>query len=173
MRLPGPSDSVVVVGGVGQLYQGDLDAGRLAAETLAAEEVDGAVVEDFSYGAVAVVQRLEELRPAALVLVGAEPRGRPAGTVERRPARPAARTATEAGAFVGGAITGHVTIDLLIEVAAVFGALPDRTVVVEIEPATVEPSVEISPVAAAALDEALNLVRAEVRAAVIATRAPG
>lgn len=75
----------VLVGGVGQLYQGDLDLGRHAIEALAGEDLGrGVRVEDLHYGAVAVVQRLQELRPAALILVGAAQRGRAPGSVHRR-----------------------------------------------------------------------------------------
>ncbi|MEJ7744110.1 MAG: hypothetical protein WKF73_17155 [Nocardioidaceae bacterium] len=54
-------------------------------ERLQAEDLGpGVLVEELHYGAVAVAQRLEDLRPDALVLVSAVRRGRPPGTVERR-----------------------------------------------------------------------------------------
>ena len=153
----------VLVGGVAQLYQGDLDLGRRAAELLALDDLGpDVVVEDLSYGAVAVVQRLQELRPDALVLVGAEPRGRPPGTVERREFRPATLTPAEIQGAVSDAVTGYVGIDLVLDVAHGFGALPARTVAIEVEPAAVDPSEWLSPVAEAGLEEALRLVRAEL-----------
>ncbi|HVM13553.1 MAG TPA: hypothetical protein VM287_04395, partial [Egibacteraceae bacterium] len=62
----------VLVGGVYELFQGDLDLGRLAVERLREEGLGaGVLAEDLHYGAVAVVQRLEELRPDAFVVVTA------------------------------------------------------------------------------------------------------
>jgi Ni,Fe-hydrogenase maturation factor len=101
----------VLVGGVGQLYQGDLDLGRLAAERLAAEALGPDVlVEELHYGAVAVAQRLEELRPRALVLVGAVARGRRPGTVERRLIRNLHLPPERVQRAVGDAVTGYVTL---------------------------------------------------------------
>lgn len=154
----------VLVGGVAQLYQGDLDLGRVATERLAGEDLGPAVlVEELSYGAVAVVQRLEELRPGALVLVGAAERDRAPGTVERRRAEPVERRPEDVQVAVGEAVVGYVSLDLLLEVAAGLGALPERTVAIEVEPANREPSETLSPPARAGLERALELVRDEVR----------
>lgn len=153
-----------LVGGVAQLYQGDLDLGRRAVEYLAGDDLGcDVVVEDLHYGAVAVAQRLEELRPEALVLVGAEGRGRPAGTVERRRVRPPQRAPAEVQRSVAEAVTGYVTIDLVVDVAAGLGVLPARTVLVEVEPARTDPCTELSAEAEAGLERAVDLVRAEVR----------
>ena len=154
----------VLVGGVFQLYQGDLDFGRVAAQRLAGEQLGADVlVEELAYGAVAVVQRLEDLRPQALVLVGAAERGRPPATVERRPHEPVARPTEEVQVAVGEAVVGYVSIDLLLEVACGLGALPKRTVAIELEPASREPSETLSPPAQVGLERALELVREEVR----------
>jgi Ni,Fe-hydrogenase maturation factor len=154
----------VLVGGVGQLYQGDLDLGRLAVERLTAEALGPDVlVEELHYGAVAVVQRLQELRPGALVLVGAVARGRPPGAVERRPIRDLRLPPERVQRAVGDAVTGYVTLDLLVEVAAGLGALPTRTTAIEAEPARTGPAERLSEQAEAALETALGLVRAELR----------
>jgi hydrogenase maturation protease len=154
----------VLVGGVGQLYQGDLDLGRVAAERLAGEALGPDVlVEDLHYGAVAVAQRLQELRPGALVLVGAVVRGRPPGRVERRRIRDRRLAPEQGQRAVADAVTGYVTLDLVIEVAGGLDALPARTTAVEVEPATTEPAEALSPPATAALEAAIGLVRAEVR----------
>jgi Ni,Fe-hydrogenase maturation factor len=155
---------VILLGGVGQLWQGDLDLGRRAAELLAVEfaDRDDVVVEDLYYGAVAVAQRLEELSPAALVLVGADRRGRPAGTVEVRRIGGPLLSPGEVQAAVGDAVTGYVAIDLLVQVAQGLGALPESTTVVEVEPAATEPSEQMSAEAEQGLTKALAAVRAEV-----------
>jgi hypothetical protein len=156
----------VLVGGVYELFQGDLDLGRLAVERLRADGLpDGVLAEDLHYGAVAVVQRLQDLRPPVLVLVTAVRRDRPPGTAERRRVHPTAVDPADFQAAVGDAVTGYVHIDLLVEVASGFEALPARTVAIEVEPAHVGPGEGLSPLASAALEEALGLVHAEVRRA--------
>ncbi len=156
----------VLVGGVGQLYQGDLDLGRHAVEVLAGQDLGaGVVVEDLHYGAVAVVQRLEDLRPASLVLVGAAQRGRPAGTLERRRVRGVDRPPEELQLAVGDAVTGYVTIDLVVEVAFALGALPARTVTIEVEPVSVEPAEGLSPRAERLVGEVVRLAAQEARRA--------
>jgi hydrogenase maturation protease len=160
--VPGP----VLVGGVGQLYQGDLDVGRRAAVLLAAQDLGpGVLVEDLHYGAVAVVHRLAELRPAALVLVGAERRGRPPGTLERREVPALDLPPEELQRAVHDAITGYVTIDLLVEVAWALGNLPALTVTIEVEPGRVGPSEVLSPEVEALLPEVVRLAAEEARRA--------
>ena len=162
----GPTSPLVVVGGVGHLYQGDLDLGRVAVERLAQDELgEGVAVEEFSYGAVAVAQRLEELRPEVLVLVGAVARGREPGTVERHEIGATELDATAIQGAIADAVTGYIGLDLVVEVAQGLGALPPRTVTIDVEPARTEPSEQLSPEAEAALEEAIELVRREVQAA--------
>lgn len=157
---------MIVVGGVGQLYQGDLDFGRVAAGRLQAEELGrDVVVEDFHYGAVAVAQRLEELRPDTLVLVGAASRGRQPGAVERRRLERAERAPADLQSAVADAVVGYVDVDLVLDVATGFGVLPKRTVTIEFEPVLPGPSESLSDEAQAALETALELVRAEARRA--------
>lgn len=158
--------TAVLVGGVAELYQGDLDLGRVAVERLAGADLGPAVlVEELSYGGLAVMQRLEDLRPGALVLVGATARGRPPATVERRRIHDPGRTPEEVQTAVAGSITGYVGIDLIVDVAAGFAALPARTVAIEVEPVRWEPSTSLTAEAEQALGHALAMVEEEVRRA--------
>ena len=158
-----PTNTRVVVGGVGHLYQGDLDLGRVAVERLAHAELgDGVAVEEFSYGAVAVAQRLQELEPDALVLIGATQRGRAPGSVERREVTIQPRPPAEIQQAIADAVTGYIDLDLVLEVAHGLRALPTRVVTIEVEPSRTEPSEQLSPAAERGLLEALALVRAEV-----------
>lgn len=154
----------VLVGGVGELYQGDLDLGRIAIEHLRSEDLgQGVAVEDLYYGAIAVAQHLEELRPDALVLIGAAQRDRAPGTVERRRVLDLGLVPAQVQVAVADAVTGYVSLDLLLEVASGLDVLPGRTVVIDVEPARLGPVEQLSPSAEAALSKALELVRAEVR----------
>lgn len=153
----------VLVGGVSQLYQGDHDLGRIVVEMLR-EDVFGpdVLVEDLYYGAVAVVQRLEEVRPDMLILLGSTERGRPPGTVERRRLEPSTVDPAALQRSVGDSVVGYVDLALTIDVLEGFGALPARTVVIEVEPAQVEPSEELSEEASRALPTVIDLVRLEI-----------
>lgn len=155
-----------MVGGVSELFQRDLDLGRLAVEELLSRQLGrGVFVEDLHYGAVTVTQRLQELQPAAMVLIGAVLRGRPPGTVERRRVRAPDLSDAELQAAVGDAVTGYVAIDLVVEVATGLGVLPPRTVLIEVEPAVVGPGEGLSDTATAGLQRALELVVLDVRRA--------
>ena len=155
--------ATAVVGGVAHLYQGDLDLGRHVVDQLAHADLGpGVFVEEFSYGAVAVAQRLEELNPDLLVLVGAKERGRAPGTVERREITALPRSIEETQAAVVDAVTGYIDMDLVLEVAHGLGKLPRRTVTIEVEPASTEPSEHLSARAQAALAEVVDLVRLEL-----------
>lgn len=156
----------ILVGGVSELFQSDLDVGRLAVERLLAEKWGGHVmIEELHYGAVAVTQRLEDLSPDVLLLVSAVRRGRPFGTVERRPVEPPVLTPEELQAAVGDAVTGYVHVDLIVDVATGLGVLPPRSLTIEVEPERTGPGEGLSASAEAGLEEALGMVRSELRRA--------
>ncbi len=153
----------LLVGGVGELYQGDLDIGRLAAERLADEACPPRIfVEELHYGAIAVVQRIQELSVDSMILVGAVRRARTPGSVTRGLVVDPKLADAELQAAVGDAVTGYIGIDLIVEVAAGLGALPRRTVAIEVEPEYVGSGEGLTASAAAGLDEAVALVRTEI-----------
>lgn len=160
------STTATVVGGVSELYQGDLDVGRRVAAILAAEDLGpGVAVEDLHYGAVAVTQRIEDLAPDTLILVGAAPRDRDPGTLHRRRVPPPDLDAVDLQTAVGDAVTGYVAIDLIVEVAAALGTLPGRVIAVEVEPVRTGPIAELSADVTSRLPALLAQVRREVRLA--------
>jgi hypothetical protein len=73
------------------------------------------------------------------------------------------RTPAEIQLSVADAVTGYIDIDLVLEVAHALGVLPARTVTIEVEPATTEPSEALSPEALTGLEHALEFVRREIR----------
>ncbi len=157
---------VLFLGGVSELFQSDLDLGRLAIERLQREDLGHDIlVEELHYGAVAVAQRLQDVQPETLVLISAVRRGRPPGSVERRRLDAPRLSPAELQAAVGDAVTGYVHVDLIVDVAAGLGVLPPRTVVVEVEPEKTTSGEGLSPSAESGLEEALRLVRSELRRA--------
>lgn len=154
----------VLVGGVSELFQGDLDVGRLAIEQLLTEDLaEWVLVEELHYGAVAVAQRLEDLAVDTLILISAVRRDRDPGTVERRWIEPPTFEPGELQVAVGDAVTGYVHVDLVIDVATGLGVLPPRVLSVEVEPSETAPGEGLSPAATLGLAQALELVRTEVR----------
>jgi Ni,Fe-hydrogenase maturation factor len=161
----------VLIGGVGELYQGDLDFGRRVVERLADDELGTHVaVEDLHYGGVAVAQRIEELGVTTLVLVGATERGRSPGVLERRRyfGDRLGLTPEELQGAVTDAVTGYVTIDLVVEVAHALGVLPSRVVAIDVEPVVRNgPDDALSAAVAGVIDEAVELARDEARRAAL------
>ena len=156
----------VLVGGVSELFQSDLDLGRLAVEQLLTEDFGpGVRVEELHYGAVAVAQRLEDLRPRALVLVSAVRRDRPPGTVTRVRIDPPPLTPADVQAAMGDAVTGYVHPDLVVDIASALGFLPARTIAIEVEPEVTGSGDGLSAAATSGLHTALQMIRTELRRA--------
>src|SRR5262249_25122968 len=126
-----------LIGGVGYSYLRDGSLGPLVAAALARQAwPGGVVVEDLSYGPIAVMQRLQDADPPfdRLVLVAAVRRGRTPGTLtayrwDRHLPDPA-----EIQARVAEAVTGVISLDNVLVVVGFFNALPPDVMVVEVEP---------------------------------------
>jgi len=161
---PQPPGSTIFVGGVGSLYQGDLDFGRIVVERLnEAGTAPNVIAEDLFYGGVAVCQRLEDIRPQALILVGATVRGRQPGRLDRHEVHPPVMAVDEQRHAVAEAATGYVSLDLVTEVASAFGVLRSPTIVIDLEPARITLSEELSPEATDGVVRALAMIAEEIR----------
>ena len=128
------------------------------------------MVEDLFFGALAVCQRLEDLRPHNLILVGAAVRGRAPGSVLRREVEAINLPIEELQHAVSEAATGYVSIDLILEVATALHALPARAIIFEIEPETTAPADTLSPAGETAVELAIELIKREVLALAPAPR---
>lgn len=156
------SGLTILVGGVAQLFQTDLDLGRHVVEQLTDLAGPGVLVEDLSYGAIPVVHRLQETNPDALILVGTVTWGHPPGTVTRRVVRGTDRTAAQLQGAVQDAGTGYVDLALTLDVIHGLDQAPPRVVVVEVEPDRTGPGDELSPAGRIAVDVAATRIRTEV-----------
>lgn len=154
----------VLVGGVGELFQTDLDLGRIVVNQIMTEDElpRGTYVEDLSYGAIPFTHRLMELQPHVLVLVGAKQRGREPGSIHRRTVTTVDRTPEQLQTAVGDAYVGYVDLDLAVDVAFALDLLPPRCVVIEVEAAVVGPGDELSENGTAALVPTVAAVRREI-----------
>ena len=153
-----------LIGGFGRPGMRDLDFGRQVVEYLQQLEwPDGVVVEDLSCSAPLVLDRLQELRPAKVVLLGAVARDRdPPATLRRyrvdlTPPEPAAvhRSVEES-------VMGMVDLDHTLAMARHWGGLPVDTVVIEVEPAEPSFGLGFSEEMAGCLDPMLDMVREEL-----------
>lgn len=154
-----------LVGGIGLPWLRDLDFGTnwlARAATLAWP--DGVVLEDLSYAAHRVMHRLQELQPGRVVVLGCMPRGAaPPGTVRRyRLADMPEVDPSEVHERLGEAVGGIVDLDHTLAVCRHWNALPDDTVVIEVEPAESEFGWGFSQPVEDATEEVLGIVRHEV-----------
>ena len=154
----------VLIGGFGRPGMRDLDFGRKVVEYFQQLEwPEGVVVEDLSFSAPLVLHRLQELRPAKVVLLGAVARDLdPPATLRRyqvdlTPPPPAAvhRSVEES-------VMGLVDLDHTLAMARHWGGLPVDTVVIEVEPAEASFGLGFSEELAACLDPILEMVREEL-----------
>ena len=166
--LVAPSAPRALVGGVGYTNLRDRSFGPLLIEQLQRRAwPPSVVVEDLSYGPIDVLFKLQaEAAPFRLgVFVGAVARGREPGCVERYVWPGDTLAPDELQDRIAEAVTGVVSLENLLHILGHFGALPARTIVVEIEPEAEEHwGPELSPPVAAALSSVEGLILAELDA---------
>jgi hydrogenase maturation protease len=159
----------ILVGGVGYTNLRDRSIGPLLIERLQARNWPAdVVVEDASYGLIEVLFKLQaEPRGFRLgVFVSAVARGRTEGTVERYVWRAPTPSMDELQERIAEAVTGVVSLENLLQILAHFGALPTRTVVIEVEPEAEELwGPDLSDAARGALDRVEALILEELATA--------
>jgi hydrogenase maturation protease len=125
----------------------DLDFGRQVVDCL--QQLDwpaGVVVENLACSAPLVLDRIQELRPSRVVLVGAVARGDDPGTVRRYLLREMVA----------------VDLDHTLAFARQWGGLPPGAVVIEVEPDETELGVGFSDALAGCFDPIIAMVREEL-----------
>ena len=130
-----------VIGGVGYRNLRDHSLGIMMSDELEAQaEPPGLLVEDLSYGPVAIGQwLLDEAREAPItraVFVSAVARddGRPPGTICAYRWDRVLPPTDEIQRCVTDAVTGVILLDNTLIVTAWMGALPDEAIILEVEP---------------------------------------
>ena len=162
----------ILVGGVGYTNLRDRSIGPLLIERLQQRRWPAdVVVEDVSYGPIDVLFKLQaEPRGFRLGLfVSAVARGRPEGTVERSDWHAPTPSVDELQERISEALTGVVSLENLLLILNHFGALPERTVVIEVEPEAEEGwGPDLSAAARGALDRVERMVLDEAGASAMA-----
>ncbi len=154
----------ILVGGVGLPWLRDLDFGtQFIRRVSELEWPEGVVVEDLSYAAHRVLHLLQELRPTKVVLVGAMPRDvDPPGTVRRYKLDLTPPPDEEVIERLGEAAGGIIDLDHTLAVIRYWKALPEDTVVIEVEPADRSFGLGFSPEVEASVEPILAMVKEEL-----------
>jgi hydrogenase maturation protease len=152
----------VMLVGVGYQNLSDLSVGPYLVPKL--RELDwpeDVEIDDWSFGPIAVVQRLED-RPGyydRIVFISAVERGREPGSVQVYQWNHQLPDADEIQRRIGEAIMGVISLDNLLIIAQYLRALPSDVVVVEVEPEDTDWGETFTPRVHAALDEVIRRVR--------------
>ncbi len=155
----------VIVGGIGLPWLRDLDFGtNWLARAAELAWPDDVLLEDLSYAAHRVMHRLQELEPRRVILLGCMPRGTdPAGTIRHYLLSDTPPPdADEVHDRLAEAVGGIIDLDHTLAVCRHWQALPDDTVVIEVEPAERDFGWGFSESVEEAVGEVLTLVQAEV-----------
>ncbi|MGH9263250.1 MAG: PP2C family protein-serine/threonine phosphatase [Acidimicrobiales bacterium] len=159
-----PTQCRALVAGFGRPGMRDLDFGRQLVDFLQQMEwPDGVVVEDLSCAVPLVLHRLQELRPAKVVLVGAVARGLDApASLRRYQVTTTPPSPIDVHRGLEESVNGLIDLDHTLAVARHWGGLPVDTVVIEVEPAEASFGLGFSEELAACIDPILDLVREEL-----------
>lgn len=161
----GPPACQALVGGLGMPGLRDLDFGRQVVRYL--EHLHwpgGVVVEDLSYAAHMVLHRVQELRPAKVVMVGVAARGGTPGSVRRYRLDLDPPTPQAVHEGLSAAASGMADLDHTLAVVRHWGGFPADTVVIEVEPADCSFGPGFSEELGDCIESILAMVREELGA---------
>jgi len=152
----------VMIAGVGHPNLRDLSIGPALVPTLRAMDWPAGVeVDDWSFGPIAVMQRLEE-RPGfydRIVFLTAVARGREPGAVTSSRWDGVLPDPDEIQARVGEAVMGIISLDNLLIICEHFGVFPRDVRIVDVEPSAEDFGFDFSPTIEAALDDVTAAIR--------------
>jgi len=169
---PGPSGLTeretsggpVLVGGIGLPWLRDLDFGTQFVRRVEGLEWPAhVVVEDLSFAAHRALDRLLEIGPSRVVLVGCMPREvDPPGTIRRYQLDLTPPPDEEVQARLGEAAGGIIDLDHTLAVVRYWKGFPENTVVIEVEPGDRSFGLGFSTEVEGVVDTVLAMVQEEV-----------
>ncbi|MGI8824848.1 MAG: hydrogenase maturation protease [Chloroflexota bacterium] len=153
---------MILLAGVGYSHLSDLSFGPLLVRCL--EEMtwpDRVRIEDFSYGPIGVLMRLEDepVKFERCILAGAVERDRKPGTLNIYTWEGGTADPEQVQARIAEAVTGVIGLENLLTILDHFGVLPLLTTVIELEPVEREWGMDMSPLGHQRLEEALKWIR--------------
>ena len=162
--LPDAQTDTILVAGVGLPWLRDLDFGtQWVNRFVDLDWPEHVVLEDMSYAAHRVLDRLQEVRPRKVILVGCMPRHEdPPGTIRRYNLDLTPPGEQEVHERISEAAQGIIDLDHTLAVARYYGAFPDDTIVIEVEPDDDKFGLGFSDIVEGTVNEVLELVRAEL-----------
>ncbi len=155
-----------MIAGVGYQNLRDLSVGpELVPKFQQLRLPEGVEVDDWSFGPIAVVQRLQD-RPGfydRIIFVSAVERGRKRGCVYSYKWQGKLPDADEIQARIGEAVTGVISLDNLLIITQHFNVLPRDVFVVEVEPEDTGWGPGFTPRVEAALGQVIEVVKEILR----------
>ncbi|HET9533112.1 MAG TPA: hydrogenase maturation protease [Blastocatellia bacterium] len=155
---------MVLVSGIGYSNLSDMSFGRvLLSELSGMQWPDHVHVEDLNYGPIMIYQWLEAspIKYNRAVFVSAAKRGREPGTLDVYRWHGILPDEAEIQSRIEEAVTGVISLDNLLIVCKHFGVLPEDVIIVEVEPEKEDWGLQFSPVVAARVVEAIEIIRDE------------
>lgn len=156
---------MILLAGVGYSHLSDLSFGPLLVERL--QELswpEDVHIEDFSYGPIGVLMRLED-EPVPYhraIFAGAMERDRVPGTLNIYTWEGGQADPENVQARVAEAVTGVISLENLLVIMDHFGALPPSTTVIELEPVEREWGMDMTVSGREKLEEAVAWIQADV-----------
>ncbi|MDQ6823543.1 MAG: hydrogenase maturation protease [Candidatus Eremiobacteraeota bacterium] len=129
-----------LVAGVGYPYLRDMSLGCVLAAELQEETWPAHVlVDDYSFGPIAVVHRWQEMSEPfkKVIFFGAMERGKKPGEITQYQWDQPALSNAQVQDRVAEAVTGVISMDNLLIITSALGVLPRNTIVMEVEPGDV------------------------------------
>jgi len=154
----------ILVGGIGLPWLRDLDFGTQFIRRIEGETwPEGVYVEDMSFSGHRVLDRLMELRPHKVILVGCMPRDvDPAGTIRRYPLDVDLPEDEDITERLAESIGGIIDLDHILAICRWGKGFPPDTVVIEIEPGDRSFGLGFSEEVEETVDQVLAMVREEL-----------
>lgn len=153
-----------LVGGLGLPGLRDLDFGRQVVRYLEPLEwPEGVVVEDLSYAAHLVLDRVQELRPTKVVMVGVAARGMRPGSLRRYRLDLDPPSPQDVHDGLSAAVGGMTDLDHTLAVIRHWGGFPADTIVIEVEPVDCSFGPGFSDELGDCIEPILAMVREELR----------
>ncbi len=156
----------MLLAGVGYSHLSDLSFGPLLVERL--QELswpEDVRIEDFSYGPIGVLMRLEDepVRYTRAIFAGAMERDRAPGTLNIYTWEGGIADPEQVQARIAEAVTGVISLENLLIIMDHFNALPASTTVIELEPVEQGWGMDMTALGRQKLEEAVVWIQTDVQ----------
>ncbi len=153
----------IYIGGVGNPWLGDLDFGPQFVRRYADRDwPEHVTVSDAAEAAHRVLHQLQAVEPDRVIFVAAFPRGDEPGTVRRYRLDERDIDEEVLQARMGESAGGVIDFDATLDVTTYYDALPDDTIVIEVEAVDESFGTEFSPSVEASFERVLEMVEEEI-----------